>query len=127
MKRLICAILFLSSCASLQDKGRLYFTSGSALGVEPAESFLERMKSEQEIRNIMYGPSESTHIIQCTLLRNQIYVASMNSSNTEIEQAVKIMEPAYQENNESFLAACDQILTTNVGKAFLQVQHQYLR
>lgn len=124
---LFLVTLLIGSCTSLKDKGKLYFTKKNpALGVEPADDFLERMNADQKLRDIMYGPVKSARIIQCTFLRNQLYVAAMKSSDKEIEQAVKILEPAYQNNDQAFLAACDQVLTTNVGKIFLQAQEEYL-
>lgn len=124
---LIFPLLLIGSCATLKDKGKYYFTKKTdALGIEPPEAFLERMNTDQKLRDIMYGQLKSAHIVQCTLLRNQVYVASMKDSDKEIEQAVKLLEPAYQENDQAFLAACDQVLGTKVGKAFLEVQNEYL-
>lgn len=119
--------LMLSSCTSLKDKGRLYFTYGHKVqGVEPVSAFLERMNTDQKLRDIMYGQIKSAHIVECTLLRNQIYVASLKSPDAEIDKAVKIIEPAYQENDQSFLMACDQVLASALGKNFLNIQHEYV-
>jgi hypothetical protein len=123
----LLALVFVGACASVNDAGRAYFSQGAKVkGVEPADAFLERMNTEKELRTIMYGQSKSAKIIQCTLLRNQFYVASMKSTNKEIVDAAKIFEEAYQENDDAFLTACDQVLSTQLGKNFLQIQQQYL-
>jgi hypothetical protein len=75
----------------------------------------------------MYGPQKTARILQCTLLRNQLYVAATkNSATSDVLEAVKKMEQAYQESDEAFLTTCDQILATNVGRTFLRIQEQYL-
>src|SRR5580704_8732897 len=115
---LMSALLWLSACASIKDSAREYFHQGDHVkGVEPADSLIERMRKDQQLRDIMYGHLKSSKILQCTLLRNQLYVASMKGSrDQEIIEAVKIMEPAYQENDAAFLSACDQIMSMRVGK-----------
>lgn len=124
---LLLAFIFMNGCASVNDAGRAYFTQGEKVkGVEPADVFLERMNSEKELRLIMYGQAKSAKIIQCTLLRNQFYVASLKTSNKEIVESARLFEEAYQENDDAFLKACDQVLSTTLGKNFLQVQQNYL-
>lgn len=118
----------LLGCATLEDAGRSYFRQGMKVkGVEPAESLIRRMEEEQKLRNVMYGEAKSAKIVQCTLLRNQLYVAAMkNSSDKDVMSAVKILENAYQENDASFLTACDQVLGMGVGKVFIKIQHEEL-
>lgn len=125
---MLLSLALLNACASVNDAGRAYFNEGTKVkGVEPADSLIERMNKEKELRTIMYGQVKSAKIIQCTLLRNQFYVASMKSSaNQELLNTAKTFEEAYQENDEAFLAACDQIISTNLGKTFLTIQQQYL-
>ncbi len=124
---LLLPLLLWSACASVHDAGRAYFSQGSKVqGVEPAHAFLERMEKEQELRTIMYGQAKSAKIIQCTLLRNQFYVASMKTSDKEIIDAARMFEEAYQENDDAFLRACDQVLATAMGKNFLTIQQSYL-
>lgn len=124
---IFCGMTFYG-CASVEQAGRAYFRdAGNVKGVEPADALLERMKSEKQLRHLTYGQVKSTKLIQCTLLRNQIYVAAMKSSSLkEVNEAVKIMETAYQDNDEAFLDACDQILATDLGKSFVAIQQQYL-
>ncbi len=121
-------MLLMQSCASVKDAGRAYFAQGTKVkGVEPADVLIERMNQERELRTIMYGQMKSEQIIQCTLLRNQFYVASMKSSaDKEIIAAAKLFEEAYQQSDEAFLTACDQVLATALGKTFLTIQQQYL-
>lgn len=126
LKLIFLLPIILSSCLSLKDKGRFYFTQNQALGVEPLDAFLERMNSDKQLRHLMYGELKTARIVQCTLLRNQLYVASMKSSDSEVASAVKILEPAYQNNNEAFLKACDQVSETKVGQLFLAVQKEYV-
>ncbi len=44
----------------------------------------------------------------------------------EIADAVKLMETAYQDTDKAFLAACEQISATPLGRAFLSIQQEYL-
>jgi hypothetical protein len=126
MMRKFIFLLFLSSCISIKDKGRLYFKERNIVGVEPYGDFLERMKTDKQLRTLVYGDLKSARIIECTLLRNQLYVASIKSSDQEVLRLVKIIEPAYQDNNESFINACDQVLATQMGQEFLKIQHEYV-
>ena len=126
LKLIFLLLALLSSCLSLKDKGQLYFIKNQALGVEPVDTFLERMNLDKQLRHLMYGELKTARIVQCTLLRNQLYVASIKSSDSEVAQAVKILEPAYQNNNEEFLKACDQVSAMKVGQIFLAVQKEYV-
>jgi hypothetical protein len=124
---LLLPLFVVSACASVKDAGRTYFSQGAKVkGVEPAEAFIERMDRDKELRLLMYGQVKAAKIIQCTLLRNQFYVAAMKSSSNEIVEAAKTFEEAYQENDDAFLDACDQILGTPIGKDFMTIQQQYL-
>lgn len=115
------------SCTSVEDAGRMYFTNNNLKGVEPYHAFMERMKKDQKLRDIMYGQATSAQIVRCTLLRNQIYVASLKGpSSPELLEAVKLMEMAYQENDEAFLAACDHIIGTPLGQKFMAIQQHYV-
>lgn len=126
---LLFSLMGLSAChATLSEAGRAYFRQGNSVkGVEPADALVERMKNDQELRDITYGPIKSARVVQCTFLRNQLYVASMKKSvSKELMDAVKLMESAYQENDKEFLAACDQIGRTELGKTFISIQNDYL-
>lgn len=121
-------LFFLVACATTKDVGRAYFREGFKVkGVEPAPDLIERLRKEKQLRDIIYGQVKAEKIVQCTLLRNQLYVAGMKgSAPEEVILAVKLMEQAYQEDDASFLAACDQIIATPVGKTFLAIQQEYL-
>ena len=124
---LIIAIFWLGSCASLDDAGRAYFRQGNKVkGVEPAPLLVERMRKEQKLREIMYGQAKAEKLIQCTLLRNQLYVASMKKTTKELEEVTRLMETAYQESDDAFLTTCEQIIATKIGRLFIAIQHQYL-
>lgn len=129
MKKLLFTsfmLIMLSSCSSVADKAKLYFHTKSAKGVEPYESFMVRMRKDQELRDIMYGRVKSGRLVQCTILRNQLYVAALKGSvSHEIIEAVKVMEAAYQENDAVFLTVCEQVAATETGRIFLQVQQEY--
>jgi len=122
---LMCALF---ACVSVENSGREYFQLGNKVqGVEPADALIERMNKDRELREITYGQLKSAKIVQCTILRNQLYVAAMKGKKTpELLEAVKLMEMAYQDNDKAFLAACDTISETALGKAFLAIQQQYL-
>lgn len=124
----ILLIGFNACHTTLSEAGRAYFRKGEhAKGVEPAEALLKRLKNDQELRDITYGQIKSARIVQCTFLRNQLYVAAIEkSASEEIIDAVKIMEAAYQENDQAFLSACDQIAFTELGKTFIAIQNNYL-
>ncbi len=124
---LLLPLLLMGSCVSVNDAGRSYFSQGSKVkGVEPADAFVERMNREKELRVIMYGQTKAAQIISCTLLRNQFYVAAMKTSNQEIIKATKTLEEGFQQDDDTFLSACDQVLSTTLGKEFLSIQQQYL-
>lgn len=122
------AMLLLCGCATLKDAGQAYFRQGDKVkGVEPADALMKRMKQDQELRKIVYGELKAAKMVQCTLLRNQLYVASMQGkANKEVMEAVKLMETAYQDNDAEFLQACEQVLSTELGRIFLAVQQEYL-
>lgn len=115
-------------CASINDAGRIYFKlDNKVIGVEPVGSFLARVSKEKELRSELYGKAQSERIIKCSILRNQFYVASIKyPSNKEIVETTRIFEEAYQQNDELFLQACDQISGTQIGRNFLSAQQQYL-
>lgn len=121
-------IVWLGACKSLEDSGRAYFRKGQKVkGVEPVDALLERMHKDQELRDVLYGQLKSAKVVQCTLLRNQLYVASMSgSSHKEVIEAVRLMETAYQENDAAFLQACDQVTSTELGRTFVAIQQEYL-
>jgi hypothetical protein len=125
---IISVIGWLNACASVGDAGRAYFRQGNKVkGVEPADALIERMGKDQTLRDIVYGQVKSAKVVQCTLLRNQLYVASITGSRSkEVIDAVRLMEAAYQENDAAFLSACDQILSTQLGKLFVSIQQDYL-
>jgi hypothetical protein len=125
--RLACSLLLLSACATTENAASAYFRTSKVKGVEPFETLMARMKKDQKLREIMYGHHKAGYLTQCTLLRNQLYVASFKgSSSQEIIDAVKLMESAYQENDAAFLAACDQIMATKLGKTFVAIQQEYV-
>lgn len=129
MKIVLLGTMFLlSSCATVNDAGRAYFIKGDKVqGVEAAHSVVERMDSDQELREIMYGQVKAAKILQCTLLRNQLYVAAAKGPATkEVLESVRLMEEAYQGNDSAFLTACDQIMATELGKTFVAIQQEYV-
>jgi hypothetical protein len=122
-------LLLMNSCATIEDSGRAYFRSGNNVsGVEPAEAMLERLDKDQQLRKIAHGELKAEKIVQCTFLRNQLYVAAVKGPRTQqVLDAVKIMESAYQDTDDAFLATCDQISKTPLGQTFLNIQQEYLR
>jgi hypothetical protein len=121
-------VILMNGCASIHEAGRAYFREGYEVkGVEPAETYLSRMNKEKQLRDSMYSQNKSARIIQCTLLRNQFYVASTKGSPPKkVLELTKILERAYQESDEAFLAACEQVIKTEEGRAFLVIQQDYL-
>lgn len=124
----LLAVLVYGGCASISDAGAAYFKRGSNLaGVEPPELVLKRMREDQKMRDIIYGKFKAAKVLQCTLLRNQLYVAAtVKKNDLAIEEAVIMMEAAYQSNDEAFISTCDQILTTELGREFARIQQEYL-
>ncbi len=126
----IC-ILSLTSCTTIKESSVSYFRSHKALaGVESVEQVLQRAEQEKRMRSFIYEHLTPARILQCTVLRNQLYVAAKNglsgSEGKEIAAAATTMETAYQESDENFLFACDQVLQSTVGQVFWRTAQYYL-
>lgn len=132
-KILILACLgLISSCASLRDAGRAYFKPNNKwAGVQTPQEVIKRTENNKKIRTIIYGPLTEDKIIECTILRNQVYVASLLSLGKQDKQELKlvsdILEEAYQFDDQAFLEACDQVKNSHVGRLFMGIQKSYFR
>jgi len=127
---IISCVGFLTSCASLRDAGKEYFRDGKKYaGVQTPQEVIERTESNTKIRRIIYGSLTEDKIIACTLLRNQIYVASLVSLNKkdkqELQQASDILEQGYQLDDQAFLSACAQVKNSKLGDLFRGIQKYY--
>jgi hypothetical protein len=123
--------LGLSSCTSLHESARLYFVKTNQLkGAEGPVEVKERLAKDAHINEIMHGGVKAGRVLQCTLLRNQLYVAKYNGVSGHdgdlLTEAVMLMEKAYQENDSAFLAACEEVTSSKVGQVFMAVQQEYL-
>lgn len=124
---LVGMLLVVFSCATTDDAARAYFKNSNVKGVEPFDALMQRMKKDQNLRDIMYGQTKAYHLTQCVVLRNQLYVAALKgSANKAVIEATKLMENAYQENDDAFLAACNQVMSTEAGKTFMVIQQEYM-
>jgi hypothetical protein len=126
-------LYFILGCGvSLREAGSAYLRQNkNYAGVESPEQIFERLEKHERMRNIMYNNISVPQIINCTFLRNQIYVASLASLRSqdarELKQAADILERAYQQDVNAFLAACDQVLATRVGQVLSEIQARFLR
>jgi hypothetical protein len=120
-------LIYFSSCATIENSAQLYFKKAHNIkGVEPYESLMARMSKDQQLRELMYGKIKANHLLQCVILRNQLYTAAIKGASKEITDATRLMESGYQQDDKSFMRACDEIIATDLGKAFLQVQQEYM-
>ena len=131
-KILLVCLIFLPNCASLKDAGANYFKSDKKYaGVESPDLILENTERYPKIRNIIYASINTNQVIRCTLLRNQIYVASLSSlgkgDKQELKEVAQVLEQAYQQDDQAFLTACAQVLKTRVGRLFKEIQDIYFR
>lgn len=123
---LLVMLIYLSACSSIEHSAHIYFKKHSSIkGVEPYESLISRMRKDQELREIVYGKIKAGHLLECIILRHQLYSASLHNAKKDIVDAAKIMENGYQQDDQIFLRACSEIMTTEVGRIFLKVQQDY--
>lgn len=134
MKKILIALslLLLMSCASTKESAHAYFRQKNTLvGIESTEQVLERLEQQEKMRAFIYEGLSSARVLQCTILRNQLYVAAKKgtsgSEGKEIATTAARIEKAYQENDKEFLFACEQVLNTPVGKRFWSTAEFYLR
>jgi hypothetical protein len=128
---IVLAFLGLSHCASLSDAGRAYFRSSHKLvGVEEPQKLLDRFEKNSNIQKILYA-SKKDILLQCSILRQQVYVASRiplgSEDKAELKRVVDILEQAYQQDDALFLQACEEVLTMRVGRVFSNIQAFYIR
>lgn len=123
---LLISLCFTISCATLDDAKTAYFRSDySVKGVESLPQLIKRMKSKQAIS--IYGLSTIDKLIRCTVLRNQLYVASLKGMcRSKISNEAWLLEQGYQKNDESFFNTCDEVMKSEIGKKFLATQKYYL-
>lgn len=138
---LVMAMLMLSSCVTLPDYARQYFTQKNL--PRGVTSFLQ----------LEHGGGKSTlYARECVLLRNQLFVASLNASHHMaflwgfpllwpvhvvsflsvplVEQgraravwdAAMQLEQAYQTSDDAFLSQCRLLRDTELGQIFIREQ-----
>lgn len=123
---LLVMLIYLSSCSSIEHSAHIYFKKHSNIkGVEPYESLIARMRKDQALREIVYGKIKAGHLLECMILRHQLYAASLHNGKKNIVDAAKIMESGYQQDDQVFLRACSEIMTSEIGQIFLKVQQEY--
>ncbi len=128
---LTTALIFIASCTSINESGRAYFRLSKPMaGVETPAQVIKRTNQRPEVRRLIYGQLKPARILQCTILRNQLYVAALKGTSgdqgKEIANAASLMEKAYQEDDQAFLSVCDQILSSPIGKTFWAIAEQYV-
>lgn len=140
---LALVIIFLSSCVTLPDYARQYFTQKKL----PAG-----VTSLQHVDFDADGQKDKVLVRQCVLLRNQLFTASLNAShhmaflwgfpllwpihvasfltvpiveqgraNAVIEAAMRL-EQAYQTSDEAFLSQCRLLRDSELGQIFIREQ-----
>lgn len=122
----------LPGCMTLKEAGQAYFRdAGKHAGVLSPEQVLRRVQDHEQIRHILYQDLKPAKIIQCSFLRNQIYVASLQNiggqDGKDLKYASELLEKAYQQDDQSFLRACDQVLSLRVGQIFGAIQQAYFQ
>lgn len=135
MARLIIflAVFFLfCNCTSLNEASTRYFyQSGRIVGVETPQEVSQRVNNDKTMRQILYKHLRPSHIIQCTILRNQLFVAGLKGlsgkEGEEIKTALMTIEKGFQQDDQAFLQACDAVMASRVGKVFIATQKNLLR
>ncbi len=128
---LATTLVFSLSCTSINESGRAYFRLAKPMaGVQTPEQVVAYVNRNPHMRRLLYGELKAAKILQCTILRNQLHVAmkkgTSGSEGAMIAEAALLMEKAYQEDDQAFLQACDQIMASKVGIAFWTIAQQYV-
>lgn len=126
------ALNFFSGCSSINGASRRYFDLERPLyGVEDPDEVVERALRQKRMREVLYGNLKPARIIQCTLLRNQLYVALQGGlcgkEGQEIKTAALKLEKGFQADDKTFLSACDEVASSRVGRVFLATAQSYMR
>lgn len=124
-------IIMCGSCTSINESAASYFRLSKPMaGVENPKQIFERVNSRPSLRRLLYPHVKPEKIVQCSILRNQLYVAALQGTSgsigKEIADAALLIEKAYQEDDDSFLAACTQILSSKVGQSFWHIALNYV-
>jgi hypothetical protein len=130
MRILVLCSLFLSACSSMREAGQAYFISETKLkGLDSSQAVLERVNKNRRLFHIVYNNLKPERVIQCTFLRNQLYVAASKGlggrDKDAITKAALMMEKAYQEDDQAFLSACDEIFASPLGITFAEIQRSF--
>jgi hypothetical protein len=119
--------LLMQGCASLRQQAATYFLSDKEVaGVEKPEEVMARMEKHRRLQEIAQGEHTAQRAFECTLLRNQLYVAALHSASKEVSAAALDLEKAYQQDDQTFLLTCNRVRDTFVGQSFMTVQQEYL-
>jgi len=120
-------IIFCTSCTlSLREQGMKYFeVKKETEGILSKEEFFENLKKSKEHGHMLYE-NNFDKLVHCALLRNQLLTCVIEGYASDIvKKAAKELEQAYQNSEEDFLLACENILANDIGKEFLSVQSKY--
>lgn len=128
----ICAILvfglFVSGCASLHQQAHYYFTNQTQYAsVESVNDMQERLSRYHAERRISGQDRKEREMIECLLLRNQLFVASLKGASKEVKNAAKLLEEGFQADDKTFIDVCFQVRNTDVGHVFMKVQHENVK
>lgn len=120
------------SCTSVNEAAASYFRLSKPMaGTESPTQIMERVNGKSQLQRLLYPHVKPQKIVQCTILRNQLYVAALKGTSgaegKEIADAALLMEKAYQEDDDSFLAACAQIISSKVGQSFWHIALNYIK
>lgn len=128
---LVLCCLSMLGCLSTSQYAMMYFrqTTNTPF-VESPEAFFERVNATHSVWQKLYGDIRQTkEMEQCSLFRNQLFVASLRNDGGEAGKEVQVVashiERAYQNSEEEFMRVCKIEKNTPLGQIFLGIQSFY--
>lgn len=127
---MLCCLSMLG-CLSTSQYAMMYFRqSRSTPFVESPDAFFERINATHSVRQKLYGgEQQAKEVEQCSLFRNQLFVASLKrdrgEAGKEVQAVASKIEKAYQDSEEEFMRVCRIEKNTPLGQIFLIVQAYY--
>lgn len=128
---LVLCCLSMLGCLSTTQYAMMYFRqTRSTPSFESPDAFFERVDATRSVRQKFYGDArQAKEVEQCSLFRNQLFVASLRSdggeAGKEVQAVASNVERAYQNSEEEFMRVCKIEKNTPLGQIFLAIQSFY--
>ena len=128
---IILGLGLLPGCLSLKDAGSAYFRGEHKYaGIQsPCAGIRARWAARKRyaISSMASLGAKSFNVLSCAIssmwLRSR---APGGQDGKDLKNASTLLEQAYQQDDQAFLSACDQVLAMRVGKIFNTIQQEFL-